>query len=418
MQSLLQFVVGMLSARYLGPSNYGLINYAASIVAFMIPVMQLGLRSTLVQEHIQNPDAEGEIIGTSLAMNLVSSIACIIGVAAFAAVANPGEPTTILVCVLYSVSLLSQSIEMVQYWFQAKLLSKYSSPALLLGYVVVSAYKIYLLATAKSVYWFALAHAVEYGVAGMFMMVAYHKVGTQKLRFSLSTAKRLFAKSKYYIVAALMVVAFNSVSSVLLKLFINEAENGYYAAAVTCTCITAFVFEAIVDTIRPVIMESRKQSLEAFEQNVSRAYALITWLSLLQSIFFTVFAGLIVRILYGEEFLPTVLVLQILVWNTAFSYMGSVRNIWILGEEKHNVLWVINLCGAIASILLNLLLIPQWGACGAAIASVVTQIFTNFIVGYILKPIRRNNDLILKGLNPRLMIEMIQTVLKKTAPKA
>ena len=48
-QSLLQLVIGMLCARYLGPSNYGLINYAASIVAFVLPIMQLGLQSTLVQ---------------------------------------------------------------------------------------------------------------------------------------------------------------------------------------------------------------------------------------------------------------------------------------------------------------------------------------------------------------------------------
>ena len=55
-QSLLQLVVGMLSARYLGPSNYGLISYAASVVAFMVPVMQLGMSATLVQEYLNTPE--------------------------------------------------------------------------------------------------------------------------------------------------------------------------------------------------------------------------------------------------------------------------------------------------------------------------------------------------------------------------
>ena len=154
-QSLIQFVVGMLSARYLGPSNYGLINYAAAITAFVMPFMLLGLNGTLVREYCDNPDGQGRILGTALAMNLTASVMCIIGVTAFAAVANPGEPTTVLVCTLYSTSLFFQAIEMVQYWFQAKLLSKYSALAMLCAYVVVSAYKIYLLITAKSVCWFA-----------------------------------------------------------------------------------------------------------------------------------------------------------------------------------------------------------------------------------------------------------------------
>lgn len=71
-QSLLQLVVGMLCARYLGPSNYGLINYAASIMAFALPFMKLGLDSTMVYELTENPQKEGEIVGTSLAMNIFS----------------------------------------------------------------------------------------------------------------------------------------------------------------------------------------------------------------------------------------------------------------------------------------------------------------------------------------------------------
>lgn len=101
-------------------------------------------------------------------------------------------------------------------------------------------------------------------------------------------------------------------------------------------------------------------------------------------------------------------VLQILVWNSAFSYMGYIRNIWILAEEKHSVLFAINLSGAIASCVLNALMIPVWGACGAAFASVLTQIFTNLAVGFFMKPIRPNNRLLLRGLDPRNILEILK----------
>jgi O-antigen/teichoic acid export membrane protein len=120
-QSFLSIIVTMLTARYLGPSNFGLINYAASIVAFVMPIMQLGLNAILVQEIVNKPEKEGETIGTTLIMTQISAFLCIIGVSLFAFIANANEKITFIVCVLYSIQLIFYSIELIQYWFQAKL---------------------------------------------------------------------------------------------------------------------------------------------------------------------------------------------------------------------------------------------------------------------------------------------------------
>ena len=412
-QSLIQFVVGLLSARYLGPSNYGLINYAASITAFFVPLMQLGMGSTLVREYGDRADQEGKVLGTALVLNLLSAAACIVGVTSFAAVANRNDPVAIWVCALYSTSLLFQALEMLRFWFQAKLLSKYSSLAMLGAHIIVSIYKIWLLASEKNVYWFALSHSVEYLVVGVLLLFAYYKNGTQRIAFSWKLARELFDKSKYYIMAMLMVVIYNRTGSIMLTLMRGETENGFFATATTCACIATFVFDAIIDTARPLVLESKKGSPDNYEKNISRVYALTTWLSIAQSVFFTVFAVPVVKILYGEAYMPAVNILRILAWQGAFSYMGAVRNIWILAEEKYNLLFTINLSGAIVNLVCNMALIPRLGACGAAVASVITQIFTNFIMGFLWKPIRENNRLLLQGLDPRLLLEMAKMLKQK-----
>ena len=76
---MLSLIVTMLTARYLGPSNYGLINYAAAIVAFVAPIAQLGLGSIQVQELVNYPEEEGVITGTTLILSLMSAIVCSIG---------------------------------------------------------------------------------------------------------------------------------------------------------------------------------------------------------------------------------------------------------------------------------------------------------------------------------------------------
>lgn len=416
-QSLIQLVVGMLCARYLGPSNYGLINYAASIVAFAVPIMRLGFDSTLVRELVNRPDKEGEIMGTSLVMNIVSALLCMGGVTAFASVANMGDKQVILVCALYSTMLFFYAIEMIQYWYQYKLMSKYSSIIMLCAYVVVSAYKIFLLVTAKSVYWFALSNSLDYGLIGIALVLLYLKKGEKRLTFSFATGKEMLSQSKHYILAAMMIVIIQNTDHIMITNMTGQAENGYYSAAITCATMAQFVYTAIIDSFRPLILQAKKDDPDAYEKNVSRLYCITTYLSLAQCVVFVFGAKLIVGILYGEEYAPAVPVLQILVWYITFAYMGSVRNVWILAEEKQKYLWIINLSGAVFNVILNAIMIPVWGACGAAFASLLTQIFANFVLGFIMKPIRQNNALMLKGLNPKFLITeskaIINTIIKK-----
>ena len=124
-------------------------------------------------------------------------------------------------------------------------------------------------------------------------------------------------------------------------------------------------------------------------------------LTLAQSIVFTLLAEMVVVLLYGGGYAPAAGVLRILVWYLGFSYMGSLRNLWILAEGQHGALWIINLGSAGINVLLNLGMIPLWGARGAALASVLTQFFGNVILGFVMKPLRPYSRLLQQSLIPK-----------------
>lgn len=393
-------VVTMLSARYLGPSGYGLINYAASLVAFFLPIMQLGLNGTLVQELICDPENEGETLGTAMAMTFLSSIACVIGIYTFSSIVNSGEVLTILVCVLYSLLLLFQSLEMIQYWFQAKLLSKYTSVTILIAYIVVSAYRIILLMTGCSILWFAISQAIDFAIIAAVLLILYRQLSNHKLRVSVRRAVNMLDRSKYYIISGLMVTVFAQTDRVMLKIMVDEAAVGYYSAAVMCASLTSFVFVAIIESARPSILEGYKAGYTVFNHRMKLLYIVIIGLAMLQSVVVSIFSKLIVRILYGAAYVASIGALRVVVWYTTFSYLGAVRDIWILAENKQKYLWIINLSGAGANVVLNAVLIPICGINGAALASLVTQIFTNVIMGWIIKAIRPSNQLMVQALMP------------------
>lgn len=407
-QGVFYFVIGMLTARYLGPSNYGLITYAASLTAFVIPIMQLGFSNILVRELVEHPDREGEYLGTTMLLSLLSSLLCIVGVTAFAYIANPDEPATVWVCFLYSLNLIFQALELMNYWYQAKYLSKYTSIVSLCAYVVVSAYKVFLLATGKSIYWFAVSNALDYCLIAVFILIIYRRLGGQRLAFSRDTGKRLFSKSKHYIVSSMMVTVFAQTDKIMLKLMLDETATGFYGAAVTCAGVTSFVFGALIDSFRPSIFEARQHDEAMFERRLTMLYSLVIYLSLAQSAVMTVFSGLIIRVVYGAAYYPAGAALRIVVWYTTFSYLGSVRNIWILANDQQRHLWKINLSGAAANVLLNALLIPVMGINGAALASLITQFFTNVVTGYIIRPIRGSNTIMLRSCDPRNLIDAVK----------
>lgn len=413
-QSVFNLIITMMTARYLGPSNFGSINYAASVVAFVTPLVHLGLTSIAVQELVNKPEEEGVILGTSLFYSFISSILAFIGVISFVLIANSGETETIIVCILYSLVLFVTSFDVLRYWFQSKLLSKYISLVSLFAFIITSIYKAFLLITGKSIYWFALSNLIDYLLIAILSVVLYKKLGGNSFKISFNKFKLMLNKSKYYIISELMVVIFAQTDKIMLKLMIDESATGFYSAAVTCSGITAFVFAALIDSFRPVIFESKKSSPQSFYNKMCRLYSIIIYFSLIQCILITIFSKYIVLILYGAEFLPTVNALRIVAWYTTFSYLGSVRNIWILAENKQHNIWKIDLSGAIANVILNFLLIPRFGIYGAAMASLITQIFTNVIVVAMIKEVRFNIKLMYHSLSPKWIFGLIQGfVLKK-----
>lgn len=415
-QSIISLIISMITARYLGPSNFGIIAYATAITTFILPVAQLGINNILVQEIVENSEEEGKFIGTSILMSTIASCCCIVGIWSFTTLVNAGEKDTIVVCVLFSISLLFQATELIQYWYQAKLISKFIAITSLISRFIVSIYKISIIVTGKSIYWFAIVNSLDYLLISAILIIIYIKKGNHQLTISITVAKRILTKSKHFIIAGMMVSVFGQIDRIMLKTMLGNKISGYYSLAITCATMTSFVFAAVIDSLRPVIFENKNKQSNSYENKVCILFSVIFYMALCQSVVFTIGAKPIVLLMYGSAYIPSIPILQIITWYSPFSYIGAARNVWILAENKQKYLWIINLSGAVLNVVGNLILIPICGACGAALASVLTQLFTNYILNYLIKPMRPCGRLMIKSLNPKITIDLIKNI-KNTMKK-
>lgn len=394
----LAFIVGILTARYLGPSNYGLINYAAAYITFFASFCTLGINSIIIKNFVDYPEEKGEALGTAIGLRTMSSIvssAMIIGIVYFV---DTDEPLTIIVVALSTIALLFQSFEVINYWFQEKLQSKYTTYATVVAYTIVSAYKIILLIIGKDVKWFAVATAIDYIVVAVILIVLYKKKGGEKLSFSIRKARQLLEKSKSFILAGMMVSIYNCTDRLMLKQMLDVESVGYYALAVSISTIWCFVLSAIIDSMYPGIMNLHRDNRYDYIKRNRQLYAIVFYLSISVSLIISLFAEFIIKVLYGVEYIEAANPLRIIVWYTAFSYLGIARNAWIVCENKQKYLKYIYISAAFINVLLNFIFIPVWGASGAALASLITQVATVLIVPYFIKALKENTILIFEAI--------------------
>ena len=121
--SALSFVVGVITANYLGPSNQGLIDYATAFTTFFYSVCTLGISSIIVKNFVDYPDEEGTTLGTAIVLRFISSLISMILIIGIVLIVDHGEKTTILVTVLVSISLCFTVFDAFNEWFQNRLQS-------------------------------------------------------------------------------------------------------------------------------------------------------------------------------------------------------------------------------------------------------------------------------------------------------
>ncbi len=395
---VLAFVVGIFAARYLGPSNYGLINYASAYATFFASLCTLGINNVIVKNFVDHPAQEGETIGTTLLLRVLSSLLSALAMIGIVSVVDMGERLTIVVTALYSIGLVFQVFDTLNYWFQTRLQSKYSALAELASYAAMSVYKIVLLALGKSVEWFALASALDYIVLAVVLLIAYFKSGGAKFSCSMKKAKELLKSSSSFIIAGLMISIYASTDKLMLKQMLGADAVGHYSLASSISVSWVFVLAAIIDSLYPEIVQSFQTDRLRYERKNRQLYAIVFYVALAVSALFCLAAKPFITILYGETYLPAVGPLRIIVWYTAFSYLGVARNAWMVCENRQKYLKYLYFSAAVLNVLLNLLLIPPWGASGAAAASLITQIATIVLLPALIRPLRPNSKLMLDAI--------------------
>lgn len=387
-QIIIQLTVSLVSVRYLGPENYGSISYVTSFIGLFTSITELGLQGVVIKKLIDEPENSGEIIGTSIFMRIISSIFSIISIIILIFLLNQDNKLMLLIAILQSISLIFMSVEVLDFWFQSKLQSKYTSIAKIIAMIIVALWKVYLLINAKSVEYFAFSTTIQSMVIAILLTYLYFKNDGEKLKVSLKRGIELIKESYHFILSGLMVVIYTQVDKIMIGKMIDVSEVGIYTIASAMPAMYTFIFVAMINSARPIILEQRNKDYGLYLKRIKQLYAFIIWLSIIIGIFIMFFGKIIIYILYGNEYISGVNSFSISTWSNIFALIGTARGIWIVAEGKGKYVKKYLMVGAIANIILNFVFIPELGIDGAAFATLITQFITCIVAPMFYKETR------------------------------
>lgn len=385
---LLSLIVGSLSARYLGPSNYGLIGYGTSLVSLFTAISRLGLDAVVINEIITCPQKRGSYIGTALVMRLCASVLSIFAIEAFVLIIEPGNTDLLWITLFQAIAIVLQIHEIFNYWFQSELKSKYVVIASSIALTISSIWRIVLLKFGANVYWFALSSSIQALVILLVTSIIFQRDFRSKLTCSFSDMKYLFSKSKHFIIANLAITIYTQTDKIMIGKFLNEEALGFYTAAMTVATLWEFVPQAIVNSARPIVIKNRASNYSDYIKKEQYLLLVITGLGILAGLGFTLFGKLVLHILYGEEYMSALSTLYILIWSTSLAMIGTARSVWIIAEELYAYQKNMVLIGAVLNVFLNIVLIKYIGINGAAISTLLSQISVQFIAPLLFRETR------------------------------
>lgn len=376
---LVSLIVGSLSARYLGPANYGLLNYGTAIISFFTTVSALGFSFTIVVELVKKPEKSGSYLGTALILRLLTSLFSYVGIIGIVALLEPENKLLQIITALQAISVILNTYEILLYWFQMQLQMKFVTIASMVALTVTGIWRVSLLVLNASVEFFALSNSVTALVCGGIVVVIFFRTNHPKLSFNWNDGKYLLKGSYHFIISGLAVTLYSQLDRIMLGKIMSADMVGYYSAAMVIAVMWEFVPHALINSARPVITELKQTDEKEYLNKYKLLLMSINILGLLVSISFMIFGKLAVYILYGVSYAQSIGALKILIWSTSFSMIGTARVVWLVNEGIGGYEKYFTIMGSIVNIILNALFIPIWGITGAAVTTLISQIFVAII---------------------------------------
>jgi O-antigen/teichoic acid export membrane protein len=381
--ALFLFLLTLVVSRQLGPAIFGVFSFLTTVVVSANCFSSLGLDIWMVREITKAPEKAKQYLSSILGLKTGTSLITIALVALIFRATDLPENTLHLLWIL-SISLIFNTVSQTlwhygdcfkEFVYHSFLWATSNIIKSLTGIALVLLYRDMELLIIGIVFAEALALILS-------LYTIRQKFGRFAPQFQFSVWWDFLSRSAPIGMGVVFSVLYFRLDIVMLQLMTDEKVVGFYSAAYRLFEVVVVIPHSLMIVLFPSLVEEFHADQRKFKISFKKAFtAYLVVGSSIALVFFS-FSNEIIGLIYGNDFLFSVKILEILAIAIALSFLiFLLSNILIVSGREMTNTW--NLVGATAfNIALNFVWIPMHGALGAAWATVFCEMVLILVLGF------------------------------------
>ena len=357
-------------------------------LAFFGIIADFGLFTIAVREFAYAKKKTDYVLGNIFGMRIVSiSIAMLLATGVVFLIGDPNYSIAVKVgvsiaAVTTAFTMLASTITSV---LQEKLKMIFPTIALLLGKIIMAGYIVWVVINFSTLP-YAFYHLLLAGVFGngfVFLITYFYtyKIVPFRPRFNFDYWKEIFFKALPYGLAIILSTIYLKVDILLLSFLRDKSEIAIYGYPASVLELVAIVPIYFMNCVLPVMTKRLRDNKEKAQKIIAHSFNFLFMCAVPIVVGGMILARPFVRLIMNDEFLSNAgtgflgsdLAFQLILVTLLFSFVGHLFAYVLVAVDKQKKLLVINLTVVIFNVVLNLILIPKYGFCGAGVATIISQ---------------------------------------------
>lgn len=388
-QKLFSFVYFIFVARMIGVDNIGKYVFALSYTTIFSVFIDLGLSPVLTRESAKDQGKANDYLNNVLGLKIILSALTFLAAVGLINILDYPSITRSLVYLAGLIMILDSFTLSFYAIFRGFQNLKYESIGIIIGQiitVIVGTIGLLLKFPLHIIIIALLASSFFNFLFSLFLLEKKIKI-KPKLAFNEKLIRGLLKIAIPFGIAAIFTRVYGYIDSVLLSILAGDKFVGWYGVAYKLTFALQFIPAAFAAAIFPAMSSYYACSKELLAKTFEKSMFYLIIIALPISFGVLALADKIILKLYGQSFEASIIPLQILITSLIFIFLnypvGSILN--ACDRQTTNT---VNIgIAMVATIILNLILIPRFGVIGASISSITSSAILFFLGLYFVPKI-------------------------------
>ncbi len=370
---LVAFVAGIIVARYLGPKNYGLLNYSIGFASLFSFITAIGSDIVISREIIKNNQEADKIMSSGFVLKLIGGAVAFLAALSFSFIFNEGGLIHLMIAI-YSLTFIAASFQVTGSFFQSKVMAKKNVISQIAVSAVSLLVKLIIIKLGLGIIYLAASYVLDAALLALFLLLAY--LASEKKDFRFDFDRALFYKILKYSWPLMLSAAASflllRIDQVIIGQALGDVAVGIYSAAVKLVEIFYFIPTLVCYSLFPAIVNARQGSDLSFAKRLKSLYIFMFFAALFLAVFLSLFSRPIISLIFGPEYAAAAGILKIYAWSNIGMFLGATINYRLVVENKERFIFLVQIALVIINVALNLWLLPLFGMAGSAIATLIS----------------------------------------------